>query len=59
MLKLVQVAYLQALQSSDALPEQRYSEETMAEFNASNATATQDKEAVAAALSDTYDYVNE
>ena len=52
-------AYLQALQSSDALPEQRYSEETMAEFNASNATATQDKEAVAAALSDTYDYVNE
>lgn len=52
-------AYLQALQSSDALPEQRYSEETMAEFNAGNATATQDKEAVAAALSDTYDYVNE
>lgn len=52
-------AYLQALQSSDALPEQRYSEETIAEFNASNATATQDKEAVAAALSDTYDYVNE
>ena len=52
-------AYLQALQSSDALPEHRYSEETMAEFNASNATATQDKEAVAAALSDTYDYVNE
>ncbi len=52
-------AYLQALQSGDALPEQRYSEETMAEFNAGNATATQDKEAVAAALSDTYDYVNE
>lgn len=52
-------AFLQALQNSDALPEQRYSEETMAEFNASNATATQDKEAVAAALSDTYDYVNE
>ena len=36
-----------------------YSEETMAEFNAGNAIATQDKEAVAAALSDTYDYVNE
>ena len=52
-------AYLPALQSSDALPEQRYSEETIAEFNASNAIATQDKEAVAAALSDTYDYVNE
>lgn len=52
-------AYLQALQSGDALPEQRYSEETMAEFNAGNAIATQDKEAVAAALSDTYDYVNE
>ena len=52
-------AYLQALQISDALPEQRYSEETMAEFNAGNAIATQDKEAVAAALSDTYDYVNE
>ena len=52
-------AYLQALQSSDALPEQRYSEETIAEFNAGNAIATQDKEVVAAALSDTYDYVNE
>lgn len=52
-------AYLRALQSGDALPEQRYSEETIAEFNASNAIATQDKEAVAAALSDTYDYVNE
>lgn len=52
-------AYLRALQSGDALPEQRYSEETMAEFNAGNAIATQDKEAVAAALSDTYDYVNE
>lgn len=52
-------AFLQALQSGDALPEQRYSEETIAEFNAGNAIATQDKEAVAAALSDTYDYVNE
>lgn len=52
-------AYLRALQSGDALPEQRYSEETIAELNAGNATATQNKEAVAAALSDTYDYVNE
>ena len=51
--------YLRALQSGDALPEQRYSEETIAEFNVGNAIATQDKEAVAAALSDTYDYVNE
>ena len=43
-------AFLQALQNSDALPEQRYSEEAIAEFN---------EEMVAEALSDTYDYVNE
>lgn len=40
-------AFLQALQNCDGLPEQKYSEESIAEFN---------EDAVAEALSDTYDY---
>lgn len=48
-------AFLQAL--SDVLPEQKYSEAMIAEFNQNQAIAEQDKEAVAEALSDDYDYV--
>lgn len=48
-------AFLQAV--NDILPEQKYSEAMIAEFNANQAIAEQDKEAVAEALSDNYDYV--
>ncbi len=48
-------AFLQAV--NDVLPEQKYSEAMIAEFNANQAIAEQDEEAVQEALSDNYDYV--
>ena len=48
-------AFLQAL--SDVLPEQKYSEAMIAEFNEKQAIAAQDPRAVQEALSDNYDYV--
>ena len=50
-------AFLQALENDkDILPEQKVSEAAIAEFNQNMEIAKQDKEAVADALSDTYDY---
>lgn len=48
-------AFLQAV--NDVLPEQKYSEAMIAEFNANQAIAEQDEEAVQEALSDNYNYV--
>lgn len=48
-------AFLQAV--NDILPEQKYSEAMIAEFQQNQSIAEQDKEAVAEALSDDYDYV--
>lgn len=48
-------AFLQAV--NDVLPEQKYSEAMIAEFQQNQSIAEQDKEAVAEALSDDYDYV--
>lgn len=51
-------AYLQALENDEGiLPEQKYSEAMMEEFNRSQALAEQNKEAVAEALKDDYQYV--
>ena len=51
-------AFLQALEKDkDILPEQKYSEAMIAEFQQNQAIAEQDKEAVAEALSDNYNYV--
>lgn len=48
-------AFLQAV--NDVLPEQKYSEAMIAEFQQNQAIAEQDEEAVQEALSDNYDYV--
>lgn len=48
-------AFLQAV--NDILPEQKYSEAMIAEFQQNQAIAEQDEEAVQEALSDNYDYV--
>lgn len=51
-------AFLQALENDkDILPEQKYSEAMIAEFQQNQEIAEQDKEAVAEALSDDYDYL--
>ncbi len=50
-------AFLQV--ANDVLPEQKYSEAMIAEFNAKQAVAEQDPKAVEEALGDDYDYVNE
>ena len=50
-------AFLQALENDkDILPEQKYSEAMIAEFKQNQEIAEHDKEAVAEALSDDYDY---
>ena len=50
-------AFLQALENDkDILPEQEYSEAMKAEFRQNQEIAEHDKEAVADALADTYDY---
>ena len=51
-------AFLQALENDkDILPEQKYSEAMIAEFQQNQEIAEHDKEAVAEALSDDYDYL--
>ncbi len=50
-------AFLQV--ANDVLPEQKYSEAMIAEFNAKQAVAEQDPKAVEEALGVDYDYVNE
>lgn len=51
-------AFLQALENDkDILPEQKYSEAMIAEFQQNQEIAEQDKEAVAEALKDDYDYL--
>ncbi len=53
-------AFLQALENAkDVLPEQKYSEAMMAEFRQNQAIAEQDPKAVAEALSDDYNYLEE
>ena len=50
-------AFLQALENDkDILPEHKVSEAAIAEFNQNMDIAKQDKEIVADALADTYDY---
>ena len=49
-------AFLQALNDKDILPEEKVSEAAIAEFNQNQEIAEQDKEAVAEALKDDYDY---
>ena len=49
-------AFLQALNDKDILPEEKVSEAAIAEFNQNQEIAELDKEAVAEALKDDYDY---
>lgn len=49
-------AFLQALNDKDILPEEKVSEAAIAEFNQNQEIAENDKEAVAEALEDDYDY---
>ncbi|GEM_PF-595509 len=49
-------AFLQALNDKDILPEEKVSEAAIAEFNQNQEIAELDKEAVAEALEDDYDY---
>ena len=49
-------AFLQALNDKDILPEEKVSEAAIAEFNQNQEIAEHDKEAVAEALKDDYDY---